>query len=1245
MQQRLRIGTVMVLGVSGGLAIGTVEPSAAQVVCPQTSTPTSWNGAFLDTDTSKNGTLFDPASGGTIQLNKSGQAFATKQFSSTSDTVYAAVADFNKDGWADFVGAPSGVASGLNVFRNFTWQNENCTDATCSAHAGTACTVCAPNAAPNFADPLVVIDPKFTQTNTLGAYGGGRFSLIAADFNGDGWPDIFSAFAPTSASFPITAVDMYLNGAANDGSGNPTFGAPYSANTFTPISNTLGDQTFAGTNIKAVDYNQDGKQDVLIGTDKANGSVRILLNDCTGTMQGNGVVLCSAPPHFTDGGYLIQNLDTGTDGFGPNTGGLPVFDYADIDLDGLPDLIVGAANCCTTAAHRLRVFKGCSGGIGCTSGLENTSSQSITFTGAATAVFIADFSLDGKPDLIVATDGKNFNQAINGGSSFYYANNGTSAPFSAGVTQQLTFKGTVPPAVDDYDVGFIFDYDHDPSATPDVMIANGNDSNGYYVIADRLADAYVDCGEAFSGEIDLGVLLDDEMVVTAARLTPTFVLNGGTLTFFMSNEDPPNWIQANLCSGSATDYCAAFPKAIGRTVRWRAVMCSSTPSHTGTPVLSQMQAKFDYTAAKEHYRAGTIVNDGIVYVGAFHQPGDRGRFYALPAGLPTGTGPGCTAPSCYFEVGTILDNQATRHVYTSAVNMAVRLDFTPANAADPLLQNVLTTPDTTATSDLITWVLGKRFGVNAQFPLQKLGSVETSTPAIVTAPGRPNWYSFVTPADRTGIDAFIAANTTRKPFVMFGAKDGMIHAIHARATDIANPLNGSEAWAFIPATVAKGMLADLTATTAANAAKADGTNNPKVASYPDGSPTLADVTVGGVYKTIAAVAEGNGGKSFTVLDVTNTIDPITDAILGPTPMWSATPGESEAGNAFAKPAVARVLISNVEHYYIIAATGDDFTDALDEKGRIVSAYDVANGNLMWKFQAKCPVTSDLTVFETDDIGEPGNPALNGYSDRLVFADKCGFVYKLDPQVDLAGEFLENTGMGGPCASGPECVGGVLLANTTPDGKKQFALFSTERSTGALAAQRPIAGTIAARTDSSTRMVLFFGTGGIESVNANATNEFYALYADSGALRGKLVGDCVVGTGCEKFYGGILVTAEQVIVTKTIDPVIGTNSCDVGSSKIVGFNLDADTSGNFVGNGIDQAITSAIMGGLYGDAGAIYFATLAGDVARIGTPRAPTAGADTAAGIGQGMGIGDSGTGSGMVGTTKAFTLIGWRVVL
>jgi hypothetical protein len=124
----------------------------------------------------------------------------------------------------------------------------------------------------------------------------------------------------------------------------------------------------------------------------------------------------------------------------------------------------------------------------------------------------------------------------------------------------------------------------------------------------------------------------------------------------------------------------------------------------------------------------------------------------------------------------------------------------------------------------------------------------------------------------------------------------------------------------------------------------------------------------------------------------------------------------------------------------------------------------------------------------------------------------------------------------------------------------------------------------------------------------------------------------------------VVTPQQVLFTKTVDPAIGTSACDTGSTTISGVELDPGAGTNFTSD-FNLAVSSAVMGGLYGDAGAIYFATLAGDVARVGTPRAATAGGDTLAGRAQAMGPGDQATGTQQVGTTSGFTLMGWRVVL
>src|SRR5215475_7664844 len=201
------------------LAIALASPatgSPTAPTCPQTSAPTSWTGTTLDTTTTKNGTTYNPT-GSDLELNHAGSVFNTKQMTTTSTMVYAAVGDFNKDGWPDFVGASENSSTGyLDVFQNDTWQNENCTTAACTAYSG---------AAPDWSDPTVVVTPKFTDVRSLHTTGfSGRYALAAGDFNGDGWDDVLEIQAPASG-YQLTTVNLYINRAANDSQDHPTFNA------------------------------------------------------------------------------------------------------------------------------------------------------------------------------------------------------------------------------------------------------------------------------------------------------------------------------------------------------------------------------------------------------------------------------------------------------------------------------------------------------------------------------------------------------------------------------------------------------------------------------------------------------------------------------------------------------------------------------------------------------------------------------------------------------------------------------------------------------------------------------------------------------------------------------------------------------------------------------------------------------------------------------------------------------------
>jgi FG-GAP-like repeat len=1187
------LGPTLAAALTGFFASPSAQ--AAVPTCPATSSTSSWVGAFLDSDTDKAGTLYDGDSQ-RLKLQGLGGEFKQSVLGTSDNVMYAAAADFDKDGWMDFVGGTQALAFKLTFYHNRTYQNPE----------------------PNWADPAAIRTPKFVKTSVIDTFtftAIGPTLLAAGDFNGDTWPDIVQLNAPKAVltNYEPTRAVVLLNAASNTANG-ATFRAPYNAFKAPTTSRSAGYQNKEGTTVAVADYNGDRKLDLILSTSANGGSIRIFINNCTSPARPptNGLIPCTDAPTFSYLGDLINNL-----GFQSNTeDGLPIFAYADFDGDGFRDIVVGAPGCCAaaTADRRLRLFRGISGG-----GLSTTPqviklNATTPFTGSAIGIYAADYSLDGKPDIIVATD--NYYPAVGsniGGQAWFWQNNGSSTPFSDPFRTRIASRGTGANQSIDFDVGFVFNYDNDPWNTPDVMIADGNNSAKYFVFANRAVDKFVACGEAASGFFDLGDLDSTEMVVTAGRITPEATLNGGTIKYYMSNEEPPNWVLATACPGSSVDLCVSFPRPVGREIRWKAVMCSNS-TNTSTPTLKGINAKFDYQRSREHYRSGAIVNDGITYVGAFQQPGSRGHLYAINAGLS----------QTYWDGGAILDAtpDSARNLYTATKAGTSRLPFTTGTATNPSLQDAMMTTNPTTLASVIAWVRGARFGVgNTGISLTKLGAVESATPSILTKPARPPWYAHGASADRLRIDNFIAQNAARVPLLLFGAKDGFIHALYTRSADISNPINGKEAWGFVPPKIAAGMLADYTASQS-------GTTT--VASYPDGSPTLADWHAGnGVIKTAAIVASGNGGKSITALDVTQTVDPLSGEVLGPQPMWSAVPGDADAGQAFAKPVVARTQIGGVERYVVVAGTGIDYTDTLGQKGRVVAGYDLANGSLLWKFRAKCPLTSDISAFETDDAQEPNAPALDGYIDRVVFADKCGYVYKLNPGADLSGGWYQNTGMG-------------KIATDTVDGKIMYALFSTQLTVGALGAARPIAGTLAARTDVSTRMVLFFGTGGLEDYQVSAVNEFYAIYADTGAIRSKLVGTCTGGR-CEKFYGGVVVTTEQVVLTRTIDAQIGTSTCDNGSSKVQGLDLNASSANAFVEEFVLQ-LSSAVVGSLYGDAGAMYFATMAGDVARIGTPRASVAGGDSSTGT-TSPGMGASDPAAPTNGTTDPLTLLGWREVM
>src|SRR5262249_51657766 len=157
-----------------------------------------------------------------------------------------------------------------------------------------------------------------------------------------------------------------------------------------------------------------------------------------------------------------------------------------------------------------------------------------------------------------------------------------------------------------------------------------------YLFANRTQSVYVDCGTVTSNLIDVGSLATTESTVTSLRLAPSPSApspSDGTVTWEASNDDGVTWHPALPCSDDPTQYCVNFTTSAGSKVRWRATICSNTDGtftdHTRSPEIDSVTTEYTYVTATNHFGAGPIARDGVIYVGAYRMPGSAGHVYAI----------------------------------------------------------------------------------------------------------------------------------------------------------------------------------------------------------------------------------------------------------------------------------------------------------------------------------------------------------------------------------------------------------------------------------------------------------------------------------------------------------------------------------------------------------------------------------------------------------------------------------------
>jgi hypothetical protein len=233
----------------------------------------------------------------------------------------------------------------------------------------------------------------------------------------------------------------------------------------------------------------------------------------------------------------------------------------------------------------------------------------------------------------------------------------------------------------------------------------------------------------------------------------------------------------------------------------------------------------------ENTTTGTTIpqRNNVTLTSGFSLPGFEAKLRAFRVYEPVADS---TKPAGYRfdQDGTPLwvahaPEAVDRNIYTVLPTGAV-VEFDAANAA--VLAPYLRTSDPAALIDAVR--------------ARPLGAIINSTPAILDPPS-------LDPPPDMDYPAFREANKERRSIVFVGANDGMLHAIDGRL--------GVEAWAFIPFNL-------LPKLRLLESGQPVGDFN----YFVDSSAKIADVKVGGTWRTYLFLGQGPGGTFYNTFDVT-----------------------------------------------------------------------------------------------------------------------------------------------------------------------------------------------------------------------------------------------------------------------------------------------------------------------------------------------------------------------------------------
>lgn len=238
-----------------------------------------------------------------------------------------------------------------------------------------------------------------------------------------------------------------------------------------------------------------------------------------------------------------------------------------------------------------------------------------------------------------------------------------------------------------------------------------------------------------------------------------------------------------------------------------------------------------------------------------------------------------------------------------------------------------------------------------------------------------------------GYTAFKATTTTRDRMVYVGANDGMLHAFNATT--------GEERWAYVPTKVMPNMWK-----------LADEDYRNKHTNFVNAKMTVADVYVGGAWKTILVSGFGQGGRGYFALDITN-------PSIAPILLWETDDSSTwdNLGYSYGKPVITKRAVDN--KWVVLITSGYNNASPGDGGGRLF----VLDANTGTELVTGGIFTGTGTSSAPSGLAQisafVSSPFINNVSQYVYGGDLLGNVWRFNLNTNSMIKFTTLDSLGSP----------------------------------------------------------------------------------------------------------------------------------------------------------------------------------------------------------------------------------------